>query len=323
MNLLGRALLDFQDPPVKVLFIYNCNPVATVPDQNRVAKGLGREDLFTVLFEQTMTDTAPFADVLLPATTFLEHYDISKGYGAYHFHLTQPVIAPVGEARPNQEVFRELRVRLGQVEPVPPEEDLGEAGALMELAGRLPESLGPAVAQGLQSEPPGGSRPVQFVDVLPKTADQRAHLFPSEIGPPAGLYTYHAVPATAASTPLTPDFAGQRAHDFVDARRTAARCGAAEDESRGRAQPIVIDGRPFSRAIFNELGEVQALRGRQITPEICPGTRFLCRKALWARSTFNGATAKRARARHARADIYGGAWFQRRARGNLQLLARH
>ncbi len=79
-------------------------------------EGLEREDLFTVVFEQVMTDTAAFADVVLPATTFLEHYDVAKGYGAYHLHLVQPVIDAVGESRPNHEVFRELGVRLGLVD---------------------------------------------------------------------------------------------------------------------------------------------------------------------------------------------------------------
>ncbi|MBP8273062.1 MAG: molybdopterin-dependent oxidoreductase, partial [Acidobacteria bacterium] len=98
MNHLGRALTDLNDPPVSLLFVYNCNPLATMPDQNRVRKGLEREDLFTVVFDQVMTDTAKYADLLLPATTFLEHYDIAKGYGAYHFQLVRPVIDAVGEA---------------------------------------------------------------------------------------------------------------------------------------------------------------------------------------------------------------------------------
>ena len=96
-----------------VLFVYNCNPLATVPDQNRVRQGLMREDLFTVVHEQVMTDSAKYADVILPATTFLEQYDIAKGYGAYHLQLVQPAIAPVGEARPNHDVFMALSDRLG------------------------------------------------------------------------------------------------------------------------------------------------------------------------------------------------------------------
>src|SRR5581483_4819753 len=78
MNHLGRALTEYADPRVDVLFVYNCNLAATMPDQARVLRGLEREDLFTVVFEQSMTDTALYADVVLPATTFLEGYDVAK-----------------------------------------------------------------------------------------------------------------------------------------------------------------------------------------------------------------------------------------------------
>ena len=87
MNHLGRALTEYNDPPVNVLFVYNCNPAATVPDQRRILRGLEREDLFTVVFEQVMTDTALYADVVLPATTFLEGYDFAKGYGPISLDL--------------------------------------------------------------------------------------------------------------------------------------------------------------------------------------------------------------------------------------------
>ena len=113
MNHLGRALLDYRDPPVQMLFVYNCNPVATVPDQHRMIKGLEREDLFTVVFDQVMTDTALYADVMLPATTFLEAYDFAKSYGTINLDLVRPVIEPVGESRSNADVFGELCARLG------------------------------------------------------------------------------------------------------------------------------------------------------------------------------------------------------------------
>ena len=80
MNHLGRALTEYNDPPVNVLFVYNCNPAATVPDQKRILQGLSRENLFTVVFEQVMTDTALYADVVLPNTTFLEGYDFAMSY---------------------------------------------------------------------------------------------------------------------------------------------------------------------------------------------------------------------------------------------------
>src|SRR5215510_892349 len=98
MNHLARTLLDEPQPPVKVLFVYNCNPAATVPDQNRILEGLKREDLFTIVFDQVMTDTALFADVVLPATTFLEGYDFAKAYGPLHLDLARPVIEAVGES---------------------------------------------------------------------------------------------------------------------------------------------------------------------------------------------------------------------------------
>src|SRR6185437_16678523 len=112
-NHLGRALTEYADPTVQMLFVYNCNPLATMPDQNRVLKGLERPDLFTVVFEQVFTDTARYADVVLPATTFFEQYDRAKAYGPIAFQLVRPVIEPQGEARNNVEVFSELAERLG------------------------------------------------------------------------------------------------------------------------------------------------------------------------------------------------------------------
>ena len=96
-----------------MLFVYNCNPLATMPDQNRVLQGLQREDLFTVVFEQVVHRHRALRRRVLPATTFLENYDIAKGYGPISLQLVRPVIEPVGEARPNPEVFSELAERLG------------------------------------------------------------------------------------------------------------------------------------------------------------------------------------------------------------------
>ena len=124
MNKLGRALLEYNDPPIKALFVYNCNPVATMPDQPRVLDGMAREDLFTVVFDQVMTDTAVFADVILPATTFLEAYDFARGYGPLSLQLVRPVIDAVGESRSNPEVFGDLARRLGVLEGPEPDNEL-------------------------------------------------------------------------------------------------------------------------------------------------------------------------------------------------------
>ncbi|MEZ5398247.1 MAG: molybdopterin-dependent oxidoreductase [Bryobacteraceae bacterium] len=116
---LGRALVDpaGAEVPVKALFVYNANPAAIAPDQGRVLEGLAREDLFTVVAEQMPTDTAAFADIVLPATTFLEHTDLYFAYGHYYIQLARPAVAPAGEARPNTGIFRDLAARMGLDDP--------------------------------------------------------------------------------------------------------------------------------------------------------------------------------------------------------------
>ena len=104
-------------PPVKALIVYNCNPAAVAPDQTAVHRGLRREDLFTVVLEHFQTDSADYADYLLPATTQMEHWDILKPYGHLHLSLNQPAIAPVGESLPNSEIFRRLALAMGYTDP--------------------------------------------------------------------------------------------------------------------------------------------------------------------------------------------------------------
>ena len=110
---LGKALNELDHPPVKALVVYNSNPAAVAPNQNSVLKGLRRPDLFTVVLEQFQTDTADHADILLPATTFLEHTDIYFAYGHYYLQLARPVLKAPGETQSNVEVFRRLAARLG------------------------------------------------------------------------------------------------------------------------------------------------------------------------------------------------------------------
>jgi anaerobic selenocysteine-containing dehydrogenase len=104
---------ELPGPPVRALFVYNSNPAAVAPDQSRVLAGLRREDLFTVVHEQFRTDTADYADILLPATTQLEHFDVHGSYGHLYVQANNPAIAPLGEAKPNTEVFRLLARAMG------------------------------------------------------------------------------------------------------------------------------------------------------------------------------------------------------------------
>jgi anaerobic selenocysteine-containing dehydrogenase len=114
MTQLAEALAgQLPGPPVKALFVYNSNPAAVCPDNGKVARGLRRDDLFTVVHDQFQTDTADFADIVLPATTQLEHFDIHSSYGHLYVQVNHPAIAPVGEAKPNTEVFRLLAKAMG------------------------------------------------------------------------------------------------------------------------------------------------------------------------------------------------------------------
>ncbi|MGA2416039.1 MAG: molybdopterin-dependent oxidoreductase [Candidatus Sulfotelmatobacter sp.] len=110
---LGEALTTLNDPPVKVLFVYNSNPAAVCPNHNLVVRGLLRPDLFTVVHEQFLTDTTDYADIVLPATTFFEHKDLQAAYGHYYLQVSDQAIEPLGECRANVEVFRALAERMG------------------------------------------------------------------------------------------------------------------------------------------------------------------------------------------------------------------
>ena len=124
MSQVGAALTDVTlDPPLKALVCWNSNPAAIAPDQEQVLAGLRRDDLFTVVLEQFMTDTAVHADVVLPATTQLEHRDIVFSWGHHYLTWNEPAIDPVGEAKPNTETFRLIAERLGFDDPVFRESD--------------------------------------------------------------------------------------------------------------------------------------------------------------------------------------------------------
>ena len=111
-------------PPVKAMIVYNSNPAAVAPDRNVVVRGLAREDQFTVVLEHFQTDTADWADWVLPATTQLEHWDVHFAYGHLYASLNRPAIAPMGEAKPNSEIFRRLAARMGIDHPAMQDDDV-------------------------------------------------------------------------------------------------------------------------------------------------------------------------------------------------------
>jgi anaerobic selenocysteine-containing dehydrogenase len=311
MNKLGDALLEYRNPAVEMLFVYNCNPLATMPHQNRVLDGLKRTDLFTVVYEQVFTDTTRYADVVLPATTFVEHYDIAKGYGPISLQLVRPVIEPTGEARPNVEVFSELAERL----------DLGDAeeetDTLMRIAGRLPEQVGAELMERGAATPPYGGRPVQFVDVFPLTPDGKIDLFPAVLDreAPLGLYGFQPDPATDRYplALISPASEKTVSSTMGELRERAAvlqmHPSDAAERGIGNNDPV---------RVFNDLGEVQCPVG--LTSDVRRGTVSLA-KGLWRKSTYNGSTSN-ALVPDTLTDLGGGACFND-ARVQVALLGRH
>lgn len=117
MNCLGSALNELGDPPVQSLYVYSSNPASVAPDQNQVLRGFVREDLFTVVHERFLTDTARYADMVLPATSSLEHSDLYRSYGTYCIQRAKAVIPPIEESKSNWKVFSLLARAMGFDEP--------------------------------------------------------------------------------------------------------------------------------------------------------------------------------------------------------------
>ena len=311
MNHLGRALLEYDDPSIDMLFVYNCNPLATMPDQNRVIRGLERQDLFTVVFDQVFTDTARFADLILPATTFLENYDIARAYGSIGLQLVQPAIEPVGESRSNPEVFSDLaeRVGVGVAEQ--------EIDTLMRVTGRLPSTLGSELMERGEVTPPYDGAPVQFVDVCPLTSDRKVHLCPPELEGQAlgGFYTYRADPGTdryplALISPASEKTVSSMLGELRE-RAAMLQMNPQDAAARGLNQDDPV-------RVFNDLGEVQV--PVTVNKDIRPGTVSLP-KGLWRKSTYNGSTSN-ALVPDSLTDVAGGACFND-ARVEVALLGRH
>ena len=283
MNHLGRALTEYDDPPVNVLFVYNCNPAATVPDQHRVIKGLEREDLFTIVFEQVMTDTALYADVLLPNTTFLEGYDFAKGYGSISLDLGRPVIDAVGEARPNADVFGDLCTRLGLLKSGEPADELD---LMVTVLNQLPDRVSAPLREGAMPSPAYGAAPVQFVDVFPNTPDRKVNLFPAALdaATPIGLYRYQPDPETAQYPLALISPASERtiSSTLGELARPDVKLLMHPDDARARG----LEENDVVR-IFNALGEVHC--PLTVAPSIRPGTVSLP-KGIWRRSTRNHTT---------------------------------
>jgi len=286
MSELGHALATVKDPAIRALVVYNCNPAVTAPGQRQVLEQLAREDLFVVVHDQVMTDTAKLADVVLPATTFLEHRELRRGYGTMRMFDSPAVATPAGEARSNNQVFGALLAKLDLVRP-------GDAMTDDELVHKTLHASphGAELEYELKMRgvamPPGGARPLPFVDAFPGTPDGKIHLVPAGLDAAAdgGLYHYRPDPATEAYplALISPAMATQISSTFGQLRKAPAVLEMSPADATARG---IVDGDRIR--IFNAQGEVHC--HVRISPDVRIGVCVLP-KGLWRKHTLNGLTA--------------------------------
>ena len=301
MSQLGSLLTDSLTPPVKSLFIYDCNPAATAPDQNAILRGLAREDLFTVVHEQVMTDTARYADILLPAVTFLEQHEIKRSYGSYIVGGVQPAIEPCGEARPNEWVFARLGRALGfSDEPFTWDTatSMRKVAEALSLSGHPCDPV-PALNGEVQGYRFAGGAPVQFENLKPLTPDGKAHLTPAALG--SAPFQYQPVRhdgfplalVSASNNKMISSTLGE--FNYPELWLTLNPVDAA---ARG------ISDRDEVR-VFNELGEVRCRA--QVSDRMREGVCGLP-KGAWRKSSRNGQTSTALCPQDVN-DVGGGACF--------------
>jgi anaerobic selenocysteine-containing dehydrogenase len=285
MSELGNTLAGVRDPAVELLFVYNCNPVATAPDQRLVVQQLLRDDLFVVVHDQVMTDSARLADIVLPATAFLEHRDIRRGYGAMRLFDSPAVATPVGESRSNNQLFGALLERLDLVRRGDAMTDDELVAATFGASAHGPELLAQLDRDRIARPPSDGKLP--FVDVFPDTADGKIHLVSEALdrAAPRGLYGYRPDPRTD-DYPLaliSPALATQITSTFGQLRKAPGQLELSPADAAARG----IKSGDRVR-VWNARGEVDCIA--KVASEVRDGVCALA-KGLWRRHTANGYTA--------------------------------
>lgn len=281
---LAEQLNGKLDPPIKALFVYNCNPVATVPDQNGIIRGLHRDDLFIVVSEQVMTDTCHYADIVLPAVTFLEQQEIRKSYGSYVVGGVQPVIQPCGEAIPNEVLFARLGRAMGwHDEPFfrSTTSHIKNVARAMSLNGEKGDadlwSAGRVQRYDFDGQPP-----VQFKTIFPQTEDKKINLTPEALGEEP----YHFEPVEDAQFPLAMISPGnKRMISSTMGEYNYPTLFVTIHPEDAEARGIQIGD---SVRVFNQLGEVRCLA--KVKDTVRPGVVSMP-KGAWRKSSLNQKTS--------------------------------
>ncbi len=314
MSQLGDALTKVANPPVKAMIVYNSNPAAVAPDRENVLQGLRRDDLFTVVLEHFQTDTADYADVLLPATTQLEHEDLHKAYGHTFVMYNARAVEPLGESLPNTEIFRRLAAKMNLDDDALKESDESMMRGLLR---NMPFTFEELKAKSyIRLDIPQPHVPYRIGATLPtpsgriEIASQRAvaaglDLLPEYVPP---YESEERAPELAKRFPLA--LISPPAHSFLNStfvnvaslRRAAGKptLEIHEDDARARG---IAEGTRVS--IFNERGAFTA--EAVITDRVRPGV--VSAPSVWWAKLTDDFTNANCTTSQAVTDIGGGATF--------------
>jgi len=309
---IGRHL-DSDDiaPPLRALFIYNHNPIVVHPDQNRLRRGLAREDVFAVGIEVVMTESMQYCDIVLPAASQFEYDDLYGSYGHHWLQRAAPVIAPLGEALPNTEIFRRLAARFGFTEPCFADDDAALMDAAVDgadprLKGMRPSAI--PVDAALRMTAADGRPLALFDNVMPGTPSGKIELVSETLaarwGDHARLPEFRPGSAAFPLALISP---------ASDKRISSTLLGAGG--APGDTPPLLMHPRDAAQRnlagatrvrMWNELGEV--ILPLRITDAVAPGV-VASEKGAWLSTSTNGQTISALVSASARADLSEGACY--------------
>ena len=306
---LPDAVLDPDlDPRIEALFIYNHNPIATLPNQRRVIEALSRDDLFIAGSEVQMTDSMRYADVILPACSHFEHDELFSAYGQTYLQRAEPVIPPVGEALPNTEIFRKLAARFGFDEPCFKATDFELMDESIDAGDPrygldVPPSALPA-GEAFQMKPEEGGELIPFKTAFPTTPSGKAELASEATGSLRGFAvpTYRKLEQEFPLMLLTPS-SSDRTNATFGGHQASSGVPTIEIHPDDAATRSIKDGDLVR--VFNALGETD-LKAR-VTDAIRPGT-VLSEKGTWCATSQTGLTVN-ALMIDTRADLADGACY--------------
>jgi anaerobic selenocysteine-containing dehydrogenase len=307
LNVSKHILTDDIDPAIRGLVIYNHNPVATHPDQHRMMRALAHPDLFTVGIEVAMTDSMPYADVILPACGPFEIADLYGAYGTQYLQRAEPVIPPVGNALPNTEIFRRLAARFGYNDPAFAATDAELMDDALDAAddrmgGIKPSEIDPNTAMHMRLN---GEQMVAFKNVFPQTPSGKIELYSEDLEARFGAGLPEYVPTGSSSFPL------QLISPSSD-RRTNATFGGVGDNFKTEVLEInPVDAAARNLAddatvrVYNDMGETTLYV--RVTDATRPGVVYTP-KGTWLKASSTGVTVN-ALVPDIRSDIADGACF--------------